>query len=171
MSPQSPQSPQSSRYTERRGIQLVTLHNHAAGDGEQAGPPPRRPGLAGEASLVVGPAETAAAMGNDPEIDVLATPALLLLVEAACYAAVEPVLAAGQRLIGSAVQLRHLAPTPVGERVTARATLVEVDGAKLSFEVVVDDEHERVGEARMEQYAIDLARFGRRLESKRGRSG
>ena len=130
-----------------------------------------RPGLAGEASLVVSPAETAAEMGNDPELDVLATPSLLLLVEAACYAAVEPALAAGQRLVGAAVQLRHLAPTPVGERVTARATLVEVDGARLLFEVSVDDEHERVGEARMEQYAIDLARFRRRLARKRGQGG
>ena len=125
------------------------------------------PGLAGEANLVVGPAETAAGMGNDPEIDVLATPSLLLLVEAACYAAVKPALAAGQRLVGAAVQLRHLAPTPVGERVTARATLVEVDGPKLIFEVVVVDEHERVGEARVEQYAIDLARFRQRLARKR----
>ena len=130
-----------------------------------------RPGLAGEASLVVSPAETAAEMGNDPELDVLATPSLLLLVEAACYAAVEPALAAGQRLVGAAVHLKHLAPTPVGERVTARATLVAVDGAKLGFEVVVDDEHERVGEARMEQYAIDLARFRRRLARKRGPGG
>ena len=130
-----------------------------------------RPGMAGEASLIVSPAETAARMGNDPEIDVLATPSLLLLVEAACYAAVKPALAAGQRLVGSAVQLRHLAPTPVGERVTARATLIEADGPKLIFEVVVDDEHERVGQARMEQYAIDLARFRQRLARKRGRGG
>jgi predicted thioesterase len=159
------------QYSERRGIQLVTLHNNAAGDGDQPGPVTLRPGLAGEASLVVSPVETAGELGNDPEIDVLATPSLLLLVESACYAAVKPVLAAGQRLVGAAVQLRHLAPTPVGERVTARATLVEVDGPKLIFEVVVDDEHERVGEARMEQYAIDLARFRQRLARKRGPGG
>ena len=163
-------TPQSSQSSEGHGIQRVTLRNGTAGD-EQPAAATLQPGLAGEANLVVGPAETAAGMGNDPEIDVLATPSLLLLVEAACYAAVKPALAAGQRLVGAAVQLRHLAPTPLGERVTARATLIEVDGPRLIFEVVVDDEHERVGEARMEQYAIDLARFRRRLARKRGRAG
>ena len=129
--------------------------------------PALRPGLTGEASVVVTPAETPAGLGGDPEMAVFSTPHLLLLVETACYAAARRALGAGQRLVGAAVQLRHLAPTPVGERVTARATLVAVDGPKLLFDVVVDDEHERVGEARMESYAIALARFEQRLRAKR----
>lgn len=92
-----------------------------------------------------------------------------MVVEGACYAAARPALDPGQRIVGAAVTLRHLAPTPVGERVTGRATLVEVDGARLVFEVTVEDEHERVGEARMESYAIDLARFRRRLDRKDAR--
>lgn len=133
--------------------------------GEQHEPrqPVLRPGRTGEASLVVSPAETAAERGNDPELTVLSTPNLLLLIESACYHAVKPALDSGQRLVGAAVRLRHLAPTPLGERVTARVTLVEVDGARLVFDAVVDDEHQRVGEARMESYAIDLERFLRRL--------
>ena len=127
------------------------------------------PGLAGEHSIVVGPAETAAGVGNDPDVTVLSTPHLLMVVEGACYAAARPALDPGQRIVGAAVTLRHLAPTPVGERVTGRATLVEVDGARLVFEVTVEDEHERVGEARMESYAIDLARFRRRLDRKDAR--
>lgn len=128
------------------------------------------PGLVGEHSIVVGPAETAAGVGNDPDVTVLSTPHLLMVVEGACYAAAKPALGEGQRLVGAAVTLRHLAPTPVGERVTARAALVAVDGARLVFEVTVEDEHERVGEARMESYAIDLARFRRRLDKKVARA-
>lgn len=139
------------------------------GPGETAGATPRlRPGLTGEWSLVVGPDQTAASAGNDPELVVLSTPHLLNMIEAAVYAAVRPALSPGQRIVGAAVTLRHLAPTPVGERVTARARLVEVDGARLVSEVTVDDEHERVGEARMESYAIDLARFHGRLARKQG---
>ena len=148
-----------------------TLHNLTTDGDERGGRPAPLPGAAGEASLVVTPAETAAGVGNDAEIVVLSTPHLLLLVEAACYAAVKSSLDDGERLVGAAVRLKHLAPTPVGERVTARATLVEVDGARLVFDVTVDDEHERVGEARMEHYAVDLARFRRRIARKRGRNG
>ena len=138
--------------------------------GGSAGPGRRalRPRLTGEFSLVVGPEQTAASVGNDAELTVLSTPHLLNLVEAACYGAVKPALPPEQRVVGVAVTLKHLAPTPLGERVTARATLVEVDGARLRFDVTVDDEHERVGEARMESYAVDLARFQGRLARKRG---
>jgi fluoroacetyl-CoA thioesterase len=133
-------------------------------DGETAA---LHPGMTGEYSIVVGPEQTAAGAGNDPEITVLSTPHLLLTVEAACYAAAKPALGPRQRLVGVAVQLTHLAPTPVGERVTARARLQEVDGPRLVFAVTVDDEHERVGEARMEQFVIELPRFQRRVARKR----
>ncbi len=132
------------------------------------GRPELRPGLTGEFSLVVGSEQTAASVGNDAELTVLSTPHLLGLVEAACYTAVKPALPPEQRVVGVAVTLEHLAPTPVGERVTARATLTEVDGARLRFDVTVDDEHERVGKARMESYAVDLARFQGRLARKQG---
>lgn len=139
------------------------------GEAEPARQP--APGLVGEYHLVVGPGETAAAAGNDPDITVLSTPHLLMLAEAACHSAVRPALGPEQRVVGVAVTLKHLAPTPVGERVTARATLVAVDGPRLTFDVTVDDEHERVGEARMETFIIDLPRFRARLERKRREPG
>ncbi|HEX5505209.1 MAG TPA: hotdog domain-containing protein [Thermomicrobiales bacterium] len=128
--------------------------------------PALRPGLTGEYSLVVGPAETAAGVGNDAALTVLSTPHLLLALEMACHAAVRPALATGQGVVGAAMTVKHLAPTPTGERVTARATLREVDGARLVFDAVAEDEHERIGEARLETYVIDLARFARRIARK-----
>lgn len=134
--------------------------------GGASGAPALQPGLTGEYSLTVGTAETAARAGNDAALTVLSTPHLLLVLEMACHAAVRPALAAGQGVVGSAMTVRHLAPTPLGERVTARATLREVDGARLVFDAVADDEHERIGEGRLETYVIDLARFARRIARK-----
>lgn len=135
---------------------------------DETGAPRLTPGLSGEQCIVVSSVETAAAAGNDADLTVLSTPHLLMLIEAACHKAVRPLLAEGQRVVGVAVTLKHLAATPIGERVTARATLTEVDGPRLIFDVVADDEHERVGEARMECFTIDLARFCKRLERKSG---
>ena len=94
---------------------------------------------------MVGPEDTAAGMGNDPEVVVLATPRLLLLVEEACYTAVKPALEVGERLVGRSVQLKHLAPTPIGKQAWAVAELIEVDGKKLRFKVEAFDEDKQIG--------------------------
>lgn len=129
--------------------------------GGTAAPARFAPGSAGEHTMTVGAGQTAAAAGNDADVTVFSTPHLLMLIEFTCGRAVGGALGARERLVGTAVTLRHLAPTPVGERVTARATLAEADGARLAFDVTVDNERERIGEARMEFRLIDLDRFRR----------
>lgn len=78
---------------------------------------------------------------------VFSTPSVTLLVEMAAHHLVAPHLKPGQGQVGFSVNLRHLAPTPVGKKVRAEAELVAIDRRKLSFKVKVHDDVEQVGEA------------------------
>jgi predicted thioesterase len=93
-------------------------------------------GLRGVVEAVVGPADTARALGSG-DVDVLGTPRVLALVEAATVAAVAGALRPGQTTVGSRVELDHLAPTRPGTAVRAEALLVAVTGRRLTFEVTL----------------------------------
>jgi fluoroacetyl-CoA thioesterase len=126
------------------------------------------PGLSGQIELVVGRENTARHLGSGG-VDVLATPELVRLVEQAAVAAVDPLLPAGQQTVGARIDLQHLAPTPLGMRVRARAQLVAIDGRRLTFEVEAEDEREVVARGRHERFIIDLQRFGQRVAAKQSR--
>jgi predicted thioesterase len=117
--------------------------------------------------MVVGPENTARHLGSGG-VEVLATPELVRLMERAAVAAVDPRLPPGMATVGARIDVEHLAPTPVGMFVIARAELVAVEGRRLTFQIVARDEHEVVGRARHERAIIDLERFAGRLAAKRG---
>ena len=116
------------------------------------------PGLTGEAHLTVDFTLTAAALG-DFGVVVLGTPYMINLMEIASAKAVEPELERGQTTVGTLVDVKHLAATPIDMRVTAKSRLLEVDGRRLVFEVEAYDAREKIGEGRHERFVIDLARF------------
>ena len=124
------------------------------------------PGLIGQSELVVREENTARHLGSG-NVAVLATPEMIRLMEKAAVAAVDHLLPEGQRSVGVAVNVRHLAATPVGMKVRAQAELVAVDGRKLTFRVEAFDEAERVGEGEHRRVIIDLERFEMRVEAKR----
>src|SRR5205807_1459957 len=101
--------------------------------------PMLEPGLESTIEARVTEAMTANALGSG-DVSVLGTPAVLALAERAACAAIEGHLAAGTTSVGTAVELRHRAPTPVGRRVRAHARLVTVEGSALTFELSVEDE-------------------------------
>lgn len=121
-------------------------------------------GLRGEAALVVGENETAAKFGAGG-VRVLATPVMIGMMENAAWRAVEDALPQGETTVGTLVNVRHLAATPVGERVTATAELVEIDGRRLVFRVSAYDEHRQIGEGTHERARVSLERFLARVES------
>ena len=127
------------------------------------------PGLVGEVEIVVGPADTADALGNTG-VHVLATPRLVGLLEEAAIRAVEPALPPGFATVGTRLDLRHLAATPVGMRIRARATVREVEGRRLAYEVEAHDEVEKVAEGTHEGFRIDQGRFLERVAQKAARS-
>ena len=92
--------------------------------------PAIKPGLAGEATLTVGDEHLA------PHTPKFSTPALVMLMEQASFAAVRPLLTAEQTVVGYEVNVKHLAPAGPGSPVTGRSTLTDVSGNKLRFEVV-----------------------------------
>jgi predicted thioesterase len=110
---------------------------------------------------------TADRYGNEG-LDVLATPALVGLFEQAAMRALDGVLDVGEGSVGSLVEIIHLAPTPAGAEVTARARLTRVDGREAWFELEAEDARETVARGRHSRVVVDRARFERLIARKRG---
>jgi len=91
-------------------------------------------GARGEVTHVVSDAMTAIAAGSG-DLPVLATPTMIALMEAAACQALAHHLPAGLTSVGSRIDIRHLAPSPVGAQVTAQATVVRIEAAKVTFDV------------------------------------
>lgn len=127
-------------------------------------------GLSGESQTVVEKANTAKHLGSGG-VEVFATPEMVRLMERAGVAAVDHLLPEGQRTVGVHLDVKHLAATPPGMTVTARAELVAVEGRRLTFRVEAFDEVEKVGEGTHRRYVIDVARFQQRVEEKRRTAG
>jgi fluoroacetyl-CoA thioesterase len=125
------------------------------------------PGLTGEFRIVVTEANTAKHLGSGC-VEVLATPEMVRLMERASVAAVDHLLPEGQRTVGAHLDVRHLAATPLGMTVTARAELLTVEGRRLTFRVEAFDEVEKVGEGTHQRYIIDVDRFRQRITEKCG---
>ncbi len=117
------------------------------------------PGLTAEMEITVTADRTADAMGN-PGVHVFATPWVITLLENVSSKALSPHLPPGGGSVGTMVDMRHLAATPVGMRVRARATVLETDGRRVLFRVEASDEVEKIAEGRHERFIVsDLRRF------------
>jgi fluoroacetyl-CoA thioesterase len=99
---------------------------------------------------------------------VLGTPMMILAMEAAATAAAAPHLPAGWATVGSEVNIRHLAPTPVGRTITATARVVEVSGRSLLFAVEAHDGVRKVGDGTHRRGAVNLESFAKRLAADAG---
>jgi fluoroacetyl-CoA thioesterase len=119
---------------------------------------PVEPGLTGEVELTVGDDDTAVAMRSG-EVPVLATPRLVALVEEASVLAVEGRLSAGETTVGHTIQLDHVAPTKVGGRVRAEATLQKIAGRRLTFNVSVSDQRGLIAAGKLTRVVVDTERF------------
>jgi fluoroacetyl-CoA thioesterase len=109
-------------------------------------------------TVVVDESMTADRFGNTG-VQVLATPMLVSYFELAAHQLAMPALEPGQGTVGSHIDIRHLAATPIGMRVTFRATLTGRDGRRLLFRVQADDDHERGGEGTHERFVVDMQRW------------
>ena len=96
-----------------------------------------------------------------------ATPAMVGLMESAAVEATRAHLSPGDTTVGIDVTIKHLAATPVGMLVRARAELVRVDGRRLDFRVEAWDDAEQIGEGTHTRMIVNEARFKERCERKR----
>ncbi|MGD9995318.1 MAG: thioesterase family protein [Ilumatobacteraceae bacterium] len=115
-------------------------------------------GLRGEATLLVGPADTARAMKTG-SVDVLATPRVIALCEEAAVQAVEGRLPPGHTTVGMRVQVDHLQPTGIGAEVVAEATLEKIDGRRLMFTVSASDTRGLVAAGKVTRVLVEVDRF------------
>jgi fluoroacetyl-CoA thioesterase len=97
---------------------------------------------------------------------VLATPVMVLIMENAALAAIRPYLEKGESAVGTAIDVKHLAATPVGHEVRAEAEVVKVEGKRIEFKVSARDELEEIGRGTHQRMVIDLASFNARLGKK-----
>jgi predicted thioesterase len=124
-----------------------------------------RPGLSGEASIVVGEEHTAPRVGSG-KVHVLATPVMINLIEAAALAAIEHLLPPGYQSLGTHLDVRHIAATPVGMRVFASATVTHVEGRTVRFRVEAKDEKDPIGDGVHERVVVNVAKFDQRVQRK-----
>ena len=123
-------------------------------------------GLSGEVEEVVTERLTAEALGNKG-VKVYATPYVICLMENAAQAAMLPHLPPGAGTVGTLVEMKHLAATPLGMKVRAKATVVETDGKRCLFQIDVFDEVEKIAEGRHERFIVpNLEKFLARAMAK-----
>jgi fluoroacetyl-CoA thioesterase len=125
------------------------------------------PGLVGEYSITVAESDTARASGGEKLPLVLSTPRMISLLERTAQEAILPYLAEDQGSVGTMVNIRHLAATPVGMVVRFRAELLEINIRRLLFKVEAWDEVDKIAEGEHERFIFDRTRFNERLEKKR----
>ncbi len=102
---------------------------------------------------------------------VLCTPWLIWFLEHAAREAVLPLLEAGESTVGTHVEIRHLAPTPVGRTVTCLARVVQAEGSLISFQLEARDEHEVIGRGFHKLRVINVDRFAQKVRGKAGNPG
>lgn len=122
-------------------------------------------GLKGRQQVRAEQGNSALAMGSGT-LKVFATPAMLALMEKAAWQAVAPHLQPGQGTVGTALNVEHTAPTPLGLTVTCEAELVAVEGRKLTFKVAAWDEAGPIGQGTHQRFIVDDAKFQAKADKK-----
>jgi fluoroacetyl-CoA thioesterase len=123
------------------------------------------PGLTGRTEIVVGEEHTAPRIGSG-KVHVLATPVMINLFEAAALAACERLLPEGHQSLGTVLNVRHIAATPVGMRVVAVAEVVKVEGRTVTFRLEARDEKDLIGDGTHERVVVNVAKFDLRVQAK-----
>ena len=116
------------------------------------------PGLQATVEETVSEGMTAASFGSG-DVEVLATPAVLAMAEAASVEALAGALEEGTTTVGAAVELEHIAPTAVGAIVIATSGLTGVDGRRLTFSFEVTDPAGPIARGTHRRVVVDRDRF------------
>ena len=124
-------------------------------------------GIKGTQTIKVTEENTAAAMGSGT-LAVFATPAMIALMEKTAYLSVQDALDEGMGSVGTYLNVKHLAATPVGMQVTCESELVEIDARRLVFTVKAYDETGLIGEGTHERFIVLNEKFLAKTNAKKG---
>src|SRR3954469_24610921 len=122
-------------------------------------------GVRGSAQLLVAEEHTAPRVGSG-KVHVLATPVMINLIEAAALDAVERFLPTGYQSLGTVLNVRHIAATPVGMRAKAPAEVVKIEGRTVFFKVEARDEKDLIGDGTHQRVVVNVAKFDERVQRK-----
>lgn len=125
-------------------------------------------GIKNKKDMIVTEENTAKAVGSGG-LEVFATPALIALAEKTAYESVIPYLEEGQGTVGTNINIKHIAATPIGMKVVCETELIEFDIDKprrLLFSVNVYDEVEKIAEGTHERFVINNDKFMGKAEGK-----
>ena len=122
-------------------------------------------GIKGKSERKVSPDMTAKAVGSGT-LEVLATPVLISMAEAAASDSVAPFLSDGESTVGMRMEFEHTAPTPVGAVAVCETELVEINGRSLTFSIVAKDAAGQIGHGTHVRVRVDSARFITKAESR-----
>lgn len=120
-------------------------------------------GLSHTSTLTVTEKDLAIHIGSG-DLNVLATPAMMALMENAAMLAVKEAVGEGNTTVGSQISSSHLKPTACGQTITATATLTAVEGRKLTFHVTASDEQGLIGEGEHIRYIVNADKFMSKLK-------
>jgi predicted thioesterase len=124
-----------------------------------------KPGMWREETFHIEEEHSAIHVGSG-SLRVLATPWMIAFMENTARRLMAEHLPVGYSSVGAHVDVRHLAPTPVGRRLRVRSEVIEVNGLKVTFAVAAWDDQEQVGEGQHLRVVIDEARFLKRVAAK-----
>ncbi|MCK8826058.1 thioesterase family protein [Fuchsiella alkaliacetigena] len=122
-------------------------------------------GISGQATEKVSPENTAQKFESG-FVNVYGTPAMIALVEKAASQAVQPFLEEKQTTVGTNLEVKHMAATPLNMEVKASVELIKIMGRRLAFKVVVEDEREKIGEGVHERFIVNKDKFHQRAQVK-----
>jgi len=125
-------------------------------------------GTTGSFTLVVRPEHLASNFKDTMLPPVLSTPVMIMIMENAALNALKPYLEPGESAVGTRVDVRHLAATPVGQRVTGEAVVTKIEGRRITFAVRANDETEEIGNGTHERALVNLVKIAQRLKAKAG---
>jgi len=117
------------------------------------------------AQVVVTEKNTAKAVGSG-NLNVFATPMMIALMEQAACECLADGLEAVQSSVGTQINVAHTAASPIGETITATATIDQIDGRKILFTVSAKDSKNEIGKGTHERFIIDAERFMSKLEQR-----
>ena len=123
-------------------------------------------GSTGSFSLIVMPDHLASRFKDMTLPPVLATPVMIMVMENAALNAIKPYLDAGESALGTRVDVRHLAATPAGRRVTGAAKVTKVDGRHIEFSIRATDGNEEIGAGTHERVVLQLSKLSERMNAK-----
>lgn len=101
-----------------------------------------------------------------PGARVLATPSMINLIELTCRNSILPLLEPGYDSVGTEVNVKHLAATPLGMNVTFQSEVLSADNRRVMFKVAAFDQKEQIAEGTHERFIIHVERFAKRLVEK-----